>query len=330
MKKCLVTVIVPCRNEEKLIGKCIESIINQDYPNNKIEILIIDGMSDDYTEKIVKKYSKEYPFIKLLKNKKRIIPSALNIGIKNASGEIIVRMDSHNVYKNNYISKSVEYLLRYKVDNIGGICIILPKNNTKIAKAISLCLSCFFGIGNATYRIGCEKPKFVDTVPFGCYKKRIFNEIGMFDEKLLWSEDDEFNARIIKKGGRILLVPEIISYYYARDTLRGLAVQYFHYGYSKVKAIQKIRKIYTIRSIIPAIFVSFLIFFGVMSLFNVYFLWLFLIIFGLYFFINLWFSLKIAVHNDLILFPLIPIIFLTIHFSYALGFLKSIFYKYKK
>ncbi len=141
----LVSVIIPCRNEEKYICQCLDSIIANDYPKDKIEVLIVDGMSEDGTRKVLKHYAQRYPFMRVLDNSKKITPVALNIGIKNAEGEIIVRMDAHNTYEEKYISKCVESLHKYDADNVGGIWIIVPRGNGLIGKAIALALSNPFG-----------------------------------------------------------------------------------------------------------------------------------------------------------------------------------------
>lgn len=319
-----VSIIIPVRNEERYIGKCLQSVVDQDYPKGMIEILAVDGMSEDRTKEILKEYTEQYTFIKILDNPKKVIPPALNIGIKKAKGEIIIRMDAHSIYKKDYISKCIKYLLDYKADNVGGIWITKPGANTIIASAIAFTLSSRFGVGNAYFRVGAKEPKYVDTVPFGCYKRDIFEKIGLFDEELLWSEDDEFNSRIIRNGGKILLVPEIVSYYHARENLTKVAKQYFRYGYSKVKAVQKQGRIYNWRQLIPPAFVTSLTFVGLLSFLSSYFLWLFSLIVALYLSANFAFSFSIAFKKGLKLLPFLPISFAVLHFSYGLGYLKGI------
>ncbi len=320
----LVSIIIPCRNEEKYIGKCLASIIAQDYPKDKLEVLVVDGMSEDGTREVIKDYVLKNPYIKLLDNPKRIVPTALNIGVKNAQGDIILRMDAHNIYEKDYVGKCVTYLTKHDVDNVGGIWITLPGNETSIGKSIALALSHPFGVGNAYFRTGSKEPRYVDTVPFGCYKKEVFEKIGLFDEDLVRNQDDEFNLRLIKNGGKILLVPDIVSYYYARDSLEKLWKMYFQYGYFKPLVAQKIGAVFTWRQLIPAIFVGSLIFTGLLSFFSSYFLWLFLLIIGLYLSANLAFSFSIALKKGLKLLPALPISFATLHFSYGLGYLKGV------
>ena len=215
----MVSIIIPCRDERRFIEKCLLSIIANDYPKESLQVLVVDGMSEDGTREILNQFSGKYPFIKMLDNPKKIVPVALNIGIKQARGNVIIRMDAHNVYGKDYISKCVKYLRKYNIDNVGGICITLPGRNTLLAQSIALALSHPFGVGNAHFRIGLKGPKYVDTVPFGCYKREVFEKIGLFDEDLVRNQDDELNVRLQRNGGKILLVPEIVSYYYARDSL---------------------------------------------------------------------------------------------------------------
>jgi glycosyltransferase involved in cell wall biosynthesis len=321
----MLTIIIPCRNEEKYIDKCLNSIIANDYPKEKLEILVLDGMSKDKTRDIITQYSKKYSFINLLDNPKKIVPTALNQGIKNSKGSIILRIDAHNIYKKDYISKCVKYLQDYNVDNVGGIWITLPGREGLLGNAIALGLSHPFGIGNAYYRIGSKKPKFVDTVPFGCYRKAIFDKLGLFDEDLVRNQDDEFNLRIIKNGGKILLSPDIISYYYTRDSLLKLWNMYYQYGYFKPLVVKKIGKILTWRQLIPPLFVGSLITLGLLSLTTTYFLVPLFLIFFLYVIINLLFSFSVAFRKNIKSFVVLPIIFLTLHLSYGIGYLKGIF-----
>jgi glycosyltransferase involved in cell wall biosynthesis len=319
-----VSVIVPCRNEIKFIEKCLDSIIAQDYPKEKLEILVVDGFSEDGTREIIKNYSDNYQFIKLLDNPKKIAPSAINIGIKNATGDIIIRMDAHNIYKKDYISKCVAYLQKYNADNVGGIWITLPGSDTLISHAIALVLSHPFGVGNAYFRIGSKEPKEVDTVPFGCYRREVFSKIGLFDEELIRNQDDEFNYRLIKNGGKILLVPEIVSYYYARESLTKLWRTYFQYGYWKVRVMQKHKFPASWRHIVPISFVLCIFGSAILGFFYKFWFYLFCTIVILYMFISFLFSTKISLKKGIKYLFVLPISFANLHFSYGLGFLKGI------
>lgn len=319
----MVSVIVPCRNEKGFIGQCLDSIIMNDYPKDNLEVLVVDGASNDGTKDIVKKYCSKYSFINILDNKKKIVPVALNLGIKSAKGEIIIRMDAHNRYGKDYISKCVKFLKEYNVDNVGGVCITLPGKNTLLAQSIALGLSHPFGVGNSYFRIGSKEPKYVDTVPFGCYKREVFQRIGLFDEDLIRNQDDEFNLRIIKNAGKILLVPDIVSYYYARDSVLKLWNMYFQYGYFKPLVVKKIGAVLTLRQLIPSIFVGSLLVTGIASLFIHKIIWVFLSLAMSYICVNLSFSILSAIKKGLKNTMFLPLVFCTLHFSYGLGYLKG-------
>lgn len=251
-----VSVIIPCRNEELFIDRCLTSLRSGDFPRDRMEVLVVDGMSDDRTREIVERRAAGDPGIALVENPGRIAPTALNIGIRRAKGEIIVRIDAHAVYGRDYVSKLVDWLTRSGADNVGGVWLTRPANATPRARAIAIGLAHPFGVGNAHFRIGTSEPRWVDTVPFGCYRREVFDRIGLFDEDLVRDQDDEFNARLIRSGGRILLVPEIVSEYFARESIVKLWRTYFQYGYFKPLAARKLGAIMTIRQLIPALFVT--------------------------------------------------------------------------
>ena len=215
-----VSVILPCRNEVKSIRSCLESVVGGDFPKDELELLVADGQSDDGTREIVLEFSKRHPWIRLIDNVRRITPAAMNIGIQSA------RPDRHHT----------------------------PKAHT-----IAFALSHPWGVGNAHYRIGTTEPKWVDTVPFGCYKREVFDRIGLFDEALVRNQDDELNHRLIKRGGRILLVPEIVAFYTAKESLGKLWLMYYQYGYYKPLAVRKIGAVMTARQLVPSVFVMSLV-----------------------------------------------------------------------
>lgn len=319
-----VSIVVPCRNEDKFIGRCLDSIIVSDYSKDKLQVLVVDGISEDRTRKIVKEYSERFPFISLLDNHKRITSSAFNRGIEAAKGEIIMIMGAHSTYKRDYISQCVSHLISGAADNVGGIWKILPQNNSLVAKSIAYALSSAFGAGNAHYRIGSKKPRYVDTLFGGCYKRELFDKIGLFDEDLLRTQDSEFNARLIKNGGRILLVPTIISYYYARKSLHDLWRMNLLYGYYKPLAAKKVGRVYTLRQLIPPLFVFSVVASLISSIFFKPFLWLFLFVLGSYIIANLGFSLKISFKREFRCFLVLPLVFATIHFGWGIGYLKGV------
>jgi len=316
-----VSVIIPCRNEEKYIEECLDSVINQDYPKEKLEVLVVDGMSEDRTREVIEKYTKQYLFIKLLNNPKKITPVAFNIGVKNSNGDFIIIMGAHSVYERDYISKCVKYSNEYNADNVGGIWKIVPREKTLVAKSIAFASSSIFGAGDAYYRSGYSgKPKWVDTVFGGCYRREVFNKIGLFNENLLRSQDMEFNLRLKKAGGKILLAPDIISYYYPKSNLKDFFVHNFEDGVWITYPLKFRIKAFCWRHLMPLIFVSSLIGTIILGTFTPIFFWLFLTIIVMYLLTNIYFSMKIAAkQKDIRYLFLIPVAFATRHIGYGLG-----------
>ena len=250
-KDVVVSVVIPVLNEEKYIEKCIESLSNQTYPISKMEWIIVDGNSKDLTCDIISKYSNDYP-IKLLKNMTSKTPTSLNIGIKESAGIYIIRMDAHAAYPPDYIEKCVYYLENTDAINVGGF--VDTKAEGFVGNAISQILSSKFGVGGSSFRVDAEEG-YVDTVPFGAFRKSIFDEIGYFNEKLLRSEDNDINARIRDSGGKILLKKDIRSTYYCRDTVAGLLRMALQNGNALFWTVRENKNAMSIRHFVPLLFV---------------------------------------------------------------------------
>src|SRR5947209_3590107 len=245
---------MPCRNEERYIGACLDSILATTYPLDRIELLVVDGMSEDRTREIVTGYPPRRSTISFPANRRCITPAALNIGMRAATGEIIMRMDAHVLYPPQYIPRLIDALQTSDADNVGGVIVTLPADRSTMAQAIAIGLAHPFGVGNAYFRIGVAAPRWVDSVPFGCFRREVFDRTGLFDEDLVRNEDDEFNLRLIKHGGRILLLPEVLSYYFARRWLRDVARMYYQYGYYKPLVAKKLDRVMTLRQLVPGLF----------------------------------------------------------------------------
>ncbi len=239
--------------------------MTSDYPRDRLEIIVVDGMSDDGTRTITAAYAERHPWIAVRDNPARITPVALNLGIAQARGAIVMRMDAHCWYPPNYISGLVSWLDKSAADNVGGVCITLPGAKTPVARAIAVGLSHPFGVGNAYFRIGSAQARWVDTVPFGCYRREVFERIGLFDEELPRNQDDEFNHRLVSRGGRVLLAPGIVSWYYARESLRQLWRMFYQYGYFKPLVLRKVGRILTLRQVVPSLFILALIGFATLA-----------------------------------------------------------------
>jgi succinoglycan biosynthesis protein ExoA len=252
-----VSVIIPCYNEEKTIRLVLESLSGQNYPLEKMEVVVADGLSEDGTRREIIAFKKENPRmrVRVLDNHKRTIPAALNAATAAAEGEIIIRLDAHSIPQENYIERSVEGLEKGLGQNVGGVWEILPGEETWIAEAIAAAVSHPLGVGDAKYRY-TDQAAEVDTVPFGAFRKTLVEEVGRFDESLLTNEDYEFNARIRKGGGKIWLDPRIRSKYFARPTLSALAKQYWRYGYWKVRMLRRYPETLRWRQALPPLFVA--------------------------------------------------------------------------
>lgn len=314
----MLSVICPIYNEESRIEACILSILAQDYPKEDMEVLFVDGQSSDRTREIIAKYMQDYAFIRLLDNPKRIAPSALNIGIRASSGDIIMRLDAHAKYPDNYFSLLVNKLKQTGADNVGGVCRTLPAKDTAICRAIAHAMSSPFGMGNSHFRIGANHEMWVDTVPFGCFRRELFDKVGLFDEELVRNQDDEFNGRIVKNGGKILLLPQVVIDYFARDTISKTAKMFYQYGLFKPLVNKKLHKPTTLRQFFPPLFFAGLIAGGLLSLFSQTLMWIYVSVIVLYILCCFVFG-----RNGKRVWPDIlwmPIIFATIHLSYGCGY----------
>jgi GT2 family glycosyltransferase len=285
--------------------------------------LLVDGGSTDKTREIITEFTEKYPFIKMLENPKRITPSGLNIGITNSKHTIIFRIDAHTIYPSNYFTLLSEYLINLQADNVGGVCRTLPESMGLIPSIIAKAMNSLFGMGNSYFRIGTPKIREVDTVPFGCYRREIFDQIGLFDEELIRNQDDEFNGRLIKNGGHIYLIPEIVIDYYARGKIGKLSQMFYQYGLFKPLVKKKLKRPATIRQFFPFLFASWIILGGIFCVINESFIFLYLGVIALYFMLALIFAAKDS--QTVLQFLLLPFIFFIIHMSYGWGYIKGIF-----
>ena len=257
----MLSVIVPIYNEEKYIAKCIDSILEQDFPKDELEIILADGMSQDCTREIVAKYTAKYPFISLIDNPKRIAPWAMNLAVKEAKGDVIMRLDAHAIYEKNYFSALVRALKVYDADNVGAVCRTDVLNKTPKTLAIREVLSNKFGVGNSTFRTGISGVLEVETVPFGCWKREVFEKYGMYDVRLVRNQDIELNKRIIRGGGRIVIVPDTYCTYFARENYHELAKNNYGNGKWNILTVYYTKEMrsLSVRHFVPLAFVLSLI-----------------------------------------------------------------------
>lgn len=319
----MLSIIIPCYREEKFIAPCLDSIINQDVPKDELEVIIVDGMSQDKTREIIKRYQEKYSYIKLLDNPRRITPCAMNIGIRASSGEYVLILGSHSELGQSYLKKCIEYFNIYQVDNLGGANKIIAADDSLEAKAIALAGMHYFGVGNAHYRIGTDS--VIDSDPsFGCYRREVFARIGYIDENLVRNQDIEFNSRLRMSGGRIMLVPDICVYYHARANYKELFKQLFSNGYWAIFNLKFRKTTFFPRHLIPIFFVLGLLVALVSGAIYPQMHSLLLFIIGVYLLLNFIVSAIIAIKTQVRYFPYLVLSFITLHFAFGLGAVCSV------
>jgi succinoglycan biosynthesis protein ExoA len=314
----LVSIVMPVLNEEKYLARCLQSVMDQDYPLDKLEVLVVDGMSDDRSREIVAEFVACFPQIKLLDNPQRSIPAAMNIGIRKARGEVIVRVDGHCFLERDYVSQCLRYLRETGADNVGGpACAV---GESYVGEAIALALSSPFGHGGSQFRYS-QQENYVDTVFLGAFRRDLFDRIGLYDEDLLCAEDYELNHRLRAAKGKILLTSKIRVRYVTRNSLRKFGKQYFGYGFWRMQVIQKHLRALRLRHLMTASFVFILIASGMAGLFDSRFRLLLLTVLLVYLAASLFFSTLLAWKQGWRYLPILPVVFATLHLSWGSGFL---------
>jgi glycosyltransferase involved in cell wall biosynthesis len=320
-----VSVIIPARNEERFVASCLESVIAGSYPHELIEILVVDGKSDDRTREIVQQFSARYGSIKLLDNPAAIVPNGMNIGIGVARGEVIVRMDAHALYPPDYIEQLVTGLLSLGADNVGGVCLARPASDRPQARAVALILSDRFGVGNSDHRVGGgDQPAEVDTVPFGCYRREVFDRIGSYDEMFVRNQDDELNSRLKIAGGRVFLLPHVKIEYFTRPSLRKMALMLYQYGYYKPLVAIKLGRPATWRQLAPPVFTAAVLGLPLAAVAFPWTLSLWAATIGAHCLVNLRVSSIQARREGWRLFPYLFCGYGVAHLSYGFGYLRGI------
>lgn len=316
----MLSVICPIYNEEKYIAGCIDSILAQDYPKDNLEVIFADGMSTDRTRDIIAEYTDKYPWIRMIDNPKRIVPPALNAGIAASHGDIIMRLDAHASYEPNYFSALVAALDTYQADNVGSVCKTDVLHKTSKSLAIREVLSHPLGVGNSAFRTGIDKAKEVDTVPFGCWRRSVFDRFGRYDERLVRNQDIELNKRIKAGGGKIVIVPDTFCTYYARETFSKLARNNYGNGKWNILTVYYTRQLksLSLRHFIPLFFVLSLLLPVVAGFFWHPLWWICVASLLLYTFAVSLISARIAIRKHLDFFYL-SAAFFVLHLSYGWG-----------
>lgn len=308
-----ISIICPTYNEESYLPQLLKFFIKA-LPEHK-EIIIADGRSTDGTRRIIEEYQKSYPFIKLIDNPHKYVSYGLNEAIKMATGKYIARVDAHTAYPDDYLLKCLEVHNDSGADNVGGY--IYSRGKTEIGQAIAVAMSTSFGVGNTSFRTAVVDG-FVESVPFGFWKRDFFEKFGYFDTELIRNQDDELNYRTNKKGGKIFQSSKISSAYYVRDSYQAMYRQYYQYGFFKPLVFKKLGNSgVRIRHLVPG---AFFLYFLSLPLGILYWWWL--LPFFLYLLLNVRYSFS-STYNFKVKMLTIPA-YILLHMAYGSGFLAGL------
>jgi len=314
-----VSILMPVRNEGPFIERSIQSVLQQDYPASRCEIIIADGMSVDGTREIIRGFQRQSRRMRVIDNRGKIVPTGMNAAFAQAKGDIIARVDGHCVIPPDYISRCVHHLLSDRVDGVGGT--VKTVGETPVAAAVAGAMSSVFGVGGSAFRVGVGESRLSDTIPFPAYTREVMERVGAYDEELVRNQDDEYNYRIRKAGGKILLASDIKSEYACRSSFRSLARQFFQYGFWKVRVMQKHPAQMRARQFIPAAFVTALLVCLLAGLFSPWGMWGFVSGAALYLLANAVCSIILSRRLGPRLLPLFSWAFILMHIAYGIGFL---------
>lgn len=320
-KSILASLIVPIFNEERFIEECVRSLRKQDIPPERMELLLVDGASTDGTMAILRRLEAEDPaHIRVLENPRRIQAAAMNIGAKNARGKYLVRIDAHASYPENYASTCIRLLEETGAANAG--CGWHTTSKSPKGKLIAKMLTSPFGVGGASFRVGGESG-WVDTVPFGTFRRDYYEALGGFDERLARSEDNEINYRIRKSGGKIYMTNEIQVTYYCRETVKALAKMAYANGKWNVIAARLCPGSMSLKYFVPLAFVLSLIVMPPLCLLHPLFRWVFAAELLAYLGLSLFFAGKKTRRPGELLY--VAFLFPAFHIPYGLGSLAGVF-----
>lgn len=316
-----LSVVIPCRNEEKFIAECIDAI----YANNlneevELSVVVVDGMSDDGTREIINQLALKYSNLYTVDNVAKLTPYAFNLGIKFKEADYYQIVGARQILSLNYLSTSIQKLQANQVIwCVGGAVENVYVN--EVGEIIAKAMSTTFGMGLGNFRT-LEESSFSDTVGTPMYPKEVFERIGYFDEDLVRNQDDDYNFRVLKAGGKIWFEHSISLKYYVRGDYYGLYRQFFQYGYWKVFVNRKHKQVTTVRQLVPPLFVAYILFFPLFFLVGSPIKDLAFLGIGIYLLLALFFSNKKAKNTSefLGILKTFPIL----HFSYGLGYLLGI------
>jgi succinoglycan biosynthesis protein ExoA len=316
-----VSIVMPCFNEARHIRRCIESVLRQEPPEGGLELVVADGMSGDGTRELLAELAQHDARVCVVDNPRRIASAGLNAAIRHARGQIIVRMDAHTEYASDYVRNCVNALEATGADNVGGAA--RTRATSYLQRAISAAYHCPLVVGGARFHMQ-DHEGYVDTVVYGCWWRSAFERFGYFDEELVRNQDDEFNLRIVRSGGRIWQSARIRSWYKPRTSLSSLFKQYSQYGYWKVRVIQKHHLPASWRHLVPGAFVLAIMFLGGLACFSRAALLTWLAVLATYSLFGFAAALDSARRGGWELLPVLPAVVGCYHFAYGYGFLRGL------
>ena len=313
-----ISVIAPMWNEARHIEQLVADLAAQDF-EGEVELLVADGRSTDGSVELLRAAAAEHGVeLKVLDNPMRWVSAGLNACIREATGDLIVRVDCHSGYPPDYLRQCATVAEETGADNVGGI--FVPRGETGMERAVATAMDSPFG-GIHWTRHGSAGRHDVDTVPYGAFRPRAFEIAGLFDESLVRNQDDEFNLRLRRAGGRIVLDPSIRIFYTPRGSFTRLFRQYFEYGLWKPAVMRKHGSVVSVRSLAPILFVVSLVVLAVLAPFSHFDLLLLEAEIALYVVGALVFGLMAirAKREPLRLLPRVIGAFLTFHVAYGIG-----------
>jgi glycosyltransferase involved in cell wall biosynthesis len=320
----VISVIIPVRNEVRFIDRCLESIFAADPVPGGIEVIVVDGVSKDGTQHILDDWARRQPNLRILNNPPGIVPTGMNVGIRAARGEWVVRVDAHSEYPRDYLMRCLETSRRTGMDNVGGVVVTMPGDGGRQARLVQAVTTHAFGVGDSGFRIGAAAGR-ADTVPYGCYRREVFSRIGLYDERLVRNQDYELNARLRKAGGSIWRDPAMRIIYYNQRTLGGLFRQALVTGQWNPWMWYVAPYSFRWRHAVPAVFVAALL--GALLLACLAPVLGQLAVGGVltpYLSMALAASVQQSKRYGGWMFPLLPVVFCSYHVAYGLGALLGI------
>ncbi|MAR96233.1 MAG: glycosyl transferase [Candidatus Marinimicrobia bacterium] len=317
-----ISILIPCRNEEDYIANCIQAILDSDYPEEKKEIIVADGESDDNTLIIAKEFESNHRSVKVFNNPKKILAAGWNIGIRNSTGDILIAANAHAMIESSHLIECVENLDNTDADCVGPALVTHPQDKNLLGKSIATMMSHPFGVGDSTFRTGTssEEPVWVDTLHLGAYKKEVFEKIGLYNEELTRSQDKELHNRLLKFGFKMLLVPTMKVHYYTRSNPKGFFQYGFLNGYWVSKPWSLGTSIASLRHLVPMFFVITLILSFSFSFINFFLIFIFFTALISYLSLVVIASLHVVSQKkDIRYLITMPLVFCTYHITYGLG-----------